>query len=90
MRLPLAAKGGLADRPGAIATRLAEAAGRGVKVEVILEIGREAGAVTQANREAARMLGRRGVKVFVDGSGTTVHAGSSSLTGASSSSGATT
>ena len=69
-----AAKGGLADRPGAIATRLAEAAGRGVKVEVILEIGREAGAVTQANREAARMLGRRGVKVFVDGSGTTVHA----------------
>ena len=69
-----AAKDGQADRPGIIATRLAEAAGRGVKVEVILEIGRESAAVTQANREAARMLGRRGVKVFVDGSGTTVHA----------------
>ena len=69
-----AAKDGLADRPGAIATRLAEAAGRGVKVEVVLEIGLESAAVTRANREAARMLGRRGVKVFVDGSGTTVHA----------------
>jgi len=69
-----AAKDGLADRPGAIANRLAEAAGRGVKVEVILEIGRESATVTQANREAARMLGRRGVKVYVDGSGTTVHA----------------
>jgi phosphatidylserine/phosphatidylglycerophosphate/cardiolipin synthase-like enzyme len=69
-----AAKDGPGDRPGAIASRLAEAASRGVKVDVILEIGRESAAVTQANREAARMLGRRGVKVFVDGSGTTVHA----------------
>lgn len=69
-----AAKDGLADRPGAIATRLAEAAGRGVRVEVVLEIGLESAAVTRANREAARLLGRRGVKVFVDGSGTTVHA----------------
>ena len=69
-----AAKDGLVDRPAAVAARLAEAAGRGVKVEVILEIGLESAAVTQANREAARMLGRRGVKVYVDGSGTTVHA----------------
>jgi len=69
-----AAKDGLADRPGAIANRLAEAAGRGVKVDVILEIGRESAPVTQANREAARMLERRGVNVYVDGSGTTVHA----------------
>jgi len=69
-----AAKDGQGDRPGAVASRLAEAAGRGVRVEVILEIGRESAAVTQANREAARMLGRRGVKVYVDGSGTTVHA----------------
>jgi len=62
-----------ANRPGAIVDRLAEATARGVKVEVILEIGRESAAVTQANRAAARMLGRRGVKVFVDGSGTTMH-----------------
>lgn len=62
-----------ADRPRAVAERLAEAAGRGVKVEVILEIGRESAAVTRANRRAARMLGRRGVKVYVDGSGTTMH-----------------
>jgi phosphatidylserine/phosphatidylglycerophosphate/cardiolipin synthase-like enzyme len=69
-----AAKEAPADRPRAIADRLAEAAGRGVKVEVILEIGREQDAVTRANREAARMLGRRGVRVFVDNSGTTVRA----------------
>jgi len=69
-----AAKDSLADRPRAIADRLAEAAGRGVKVELILEVGRESDAVTRANREAARMLGRRGVKVLVDNSGTTVHA----------------
>ena len=68
------AKDTLTDRPRAIADRLAEAAGRGVKVEVLLEIGLESAAVTQANREAARMLGRRGVKVFVENSGTTVHA----------------
>jgi len=63
-----------ANRPRVIADRLAEAAGRGVKVEVLLEIGRESEAVTRANRAAARMLGRRGVKVYVDGSGTTMHA----------------
>jgi len=68
-----AAKESPANRPRAIVDRLAEAAARGVKVEVILEIGRESAAVTQANRAAARMLGRRGVKVLVDGSGTTMH-----------------
>ena len=68
-----AAKETPANRPRAIVERLAEAAGRGVKVEVILEIGRESAAVTQANRAAARMLGLRGVKVYVDGSGTTMH-----------------
>lgn len=62
------------NRPRAIADSLAEAAGRGVKVDVILEIGRESAAITQINREAARLLGRRGVKVYVDNSGTTVHA----------------
>jgi phosphatidylserine/phosphatidylglycerophosphate/cardiolipin synthase-like enzyme len=68
-----AAKKTLNNRPRAIADRLIEAAGRGVKVEVILEIGRESAAVTQTNREAARLLGPRGVKVSVDTSGTTVH-----------------
>ena len=69
-----AAKDAPADRPRAIADRLAEAAARGVKVEVILEIGRESEAVTRANREAARLLVRRGVKVYADNAGTTVHA----------------
>ena len=31
--------------------------------------------MTRANREAARMLGRRGIKVFVNGSGAALHAG---------------
>lgn len=69
-----AAGDALANRPRAVADRLVEAAGRGVKVEVILEVGRESAAATRINRAAARMLGRRGVKVYGDNSGTTVHA----------------
>lgn len=68
------ARDALAKRPRAVAERLAEAAARGVKVEVILEIGRESEAVTRINRATARMLAQRGIKVFVDGSGTVVHA----------------
>jgi phosphatidylserine/phosphatidylglycerophosphate/cardiolipin synthase-like enzyme len=62
------------DRARAVADRLAEAAGRGVKVEVILEIGLESAPATRANRAAARLLASRGVAVFADGSGSSVHA----------------
>ena len=63
-----------ANRPKAVADRLVEAAGRGVKVEVVLEIGLESEAVTRANRETARLLQRQGVTVYADNAGTVVHA----------------
>jgi phosphatidylserine/phosphatidylglycerophosphate/cardiolipin synthase-like enzyme len=60
-------------RPGRVAESLAAAAGRGVDVIVVLEIGKEVSPVTQANRRAARLLTSRGVSVYADMSGTTVH-----------------
>lgn len=57
-----------------LANLLAEAVKRGVKVIVVLEIGREASTITKTNRKSARYLQRRGVKVYGDMSGTTVHA----------------
>ncbi len=64
---------GKSDRPGRVAESLAAAAGRGVDVIVVLEIGKEVSPVTQANRRAARLLMSRGVRVYADMSGTTVH-----------------
>jgi len=53
---------------------LAETAKRGVKVIVVVEIGKEVSPVTQANRKTARFLSERGVQVYSDMSGTVVHA----------------
>ena len=53
---------------------LAETARRGVKVIVVVEIGKEVSPVTQANRKTARFLSERGVQVYSDMSGTVVHA----------------
>ena len=61
------------NEPRKMAEALAAAAARGVNVRVILEIGKESSNITQANREAARFLVKRGVKVFSDESGTVVH-----------------
>lgn len=57
-----------------MAELLAETAQRGVKVIVVLEIGKEVSPVTRANRKAARFLSGRGVHVYSDMSGTVVHA----------------
>jgi phosphatidylserine/phosphatidylglycerophosphate/cardiolipin synthase-like enzyme len=62
------------DRPRALAELLAETAGRGVKVIVVVEIGKENSVITKANRKAARFLQKRGVHVYADMSGTVVHA----------------
>ncbi len=62
------------DHPRAIADLLAETARRGVQVITILEIGKEVSPITRANREAAAYLQDRGVKVYSDMTGTTVHA----------------
>jgi phosphatidylserine/phosphatidylglycerophosphate/cardiolipin synthase-like enzyme len=67
------AEEGKNDRAGTVADLLAETAARGVKVIVVLEIGKEVSPITRANRETARLLRRRGIYVYGDMSGTTVH-----------------
>lgn len=67
-------KPGRNDRPRALAELLAETAGRGVKVIVVLEIGKENSLITKANRSTSRFLQKRGIHVYADMSGTVVHA----------------
>jgi phosphatidylserine/phosphatidylglycerophosphate/cardiolipin synthase-like enzyme len=67
------AEEGRDNRAGAVADLLAETAARGVKVIVVLEIGKEVSPITKANRGTARLLRRRGIHVYGDMSGTTVH-----------------
>lgn len=62
------------DHPKAVADLLVETSRRGVEVIVILEIGKEVSPITRANRETAAYLQDRGVKVYSDMTGTTVHA----------------
>ena len=52
---------------------LAAAADRGLEVVVVLEIGKEISPITRANRATARLLLERGIRVYADMSGTTVH-----------------
>jgi phosphatidylserine/phosphatidylglycerophosphate/cardiolipin synthase-like enzyme len=68
-----AATEGRDDRVARVVERLAAAVDRGLEVIVVLEIGKETSHVTQANRVTARILQSRGVRVYADMSGTTVH-----------------
>lgn len=68
-----AAVEGKDDRVARVVERLAAAVDRGLEVIVVLEIGKEVSHVTQANRATARLLERRGIQVYADMSGTTVH-----------------
>jgi phosphatidylserine/phosphatidylglycerophosphate/cardiolipin synthase-like enzyme len=61
------------DRALAFADLLAQTAARGVDVIVVLEIGREISPITISNRQTARYLQERGVRVYSDMSGTVVH-----------------
>lgn len=61
------------DRPRRIAELLAAAVRRNIDTVVVVELGKESSFITQANRNAARFLKERGVKVYGDMSGTVVH-----------------
>ena len=67
------ASGDRGGRVGRVVESLAAAVERGLEVIVVLEIGREASPITRANRATARLLQERGVRVYADMSGTTVH-----------------
>src|SRR3990172_5447430 len=60
--------------PDIIAVKLAEAAGRGVRVTVLLERGRDPGdSTSRENRQTMETLQRKGVSVFLDAPATTTH-----------------
>lgn len=61
------------NRVARVVERLAAAVERGVEVIVVLEIGKEVSHVTRANRATAIILQERGIRVYSDMSGTTVH-----------------